>query len=154
MKQGFFFLFLILCLMRSQHSSIEEWAFTQAFVLYCAHVGWDRDSPYHIISLIYISCFRVIFLGYVFSCVGKSLAPQFLEKGALLHLPKIIRKLQSFCGFLYLVKYICFDYALRIKPLYDLIHSFCLVLHGLLNILTFSDLYNLICLLLCNFIFV
>ncbi|KAJ1099762.1 hypothetical protein NDU88_004858 [Pleurodeles waltl] len=68
-----------------------------------------------------IAFLSVIFLGYELSSEGKSLAPHFLEKCALLQPPNTVRKLQSLLGFLNFGRTYIPDYATRIKPLYELI---------------------------------
>ncbi|KAJ1129874.1 hypothetical protein NDU88_008236 [Pleurodeles waltl] len=183
----------------------KSWALAQAPALYRNNVGWDRQSPYHVIPIkgepqpqpqypikfearasgyknspglfsarvtemlhefdpealsyvddIYltddeilqhlrrvsrivvgfadigykfnlkkskIAFLSVIFLGYKLSSEGKSLAPHFLEKCALLQPPNKVRKLQSLLGFLNFGRTYIPDYATRIKPLYELIRT-------------------------------
>ncbi|KAJ1153277.1 hypothetical protein NDU88_006038 [Pleurodeles waltl] len=68
-----------------------------------------------------IAFLSVIFLGYELSSEGKSLAPHFLEKCALLQPPNTVQKLRSLLGFLNFGRTYIPDYATRIKPLYELI---------------------------------
>ncbi|KAJ1168867.1 hypothetical protein NDU88_000779 [Pleurodeles waltl] len=77
-----------------------NWALAQAPALYRNHVGWDRDSPYHVIPI-----------------KGE---PQPQPQYPIKH-EASAPKLQSFLVFLHFGRTYIPDYATRIKPLYELL---------------------------------